>query len=69
MKRTLFYVTAIVSLILFAACSKDDSNDLVITSSKEIGLNSQETLRLNALILRQRMRLRTNLWQQFQRQG
>lgn len=43
MKRTLFYVTAIVSLILFAACSKDDSNDLVITSSKEVGLTSQET--------------------------
>ena len=43
MKRILFYVTAIVSLTLFAACSKDDGNDFNITSSKSVELTSQKT--------------------------
>jgi acylphosphatase len=42
MKRFLFYVTAIVSLTLFAACSKDDG-DLKITSSRNIELTSKNT--------------------------
>ena len=43
MKRVLFYVTAIVSLTLFAACSKDDGDGFNITSSKSIELTSQKT--------------------------
>jgi hypothetical protein len=42
MKRILFYVTAIVSLTLFAACSKDD-NDFKITSPTSIELTSKKT--------------------------
>ena len=36
MKRILFYVTAIVSLTLFAACSKDDGDGFNITSLASI---------------------------------
>jgi|UPI000468D422 hypothetical protein len=43
MKRKLFYVTAIVSLTLFAACSKDDGDGFNITSSKSVELTSQKT--------------------------
>jgi len=43
MKRILFYVTAIVSLTLFAACSKDDGNGFNITSSKSVELTSKKT--------------------------
>lgn len=43
MKRILFYVTAIVSLTLFAACSKDDGDGFNITSSKSVQLTSQKT--------------------------
>ncbi|WP_334167661.1 Ig-like domain-containing protein [Phocaeicola paurosaccharolyticus] len=43
MKRKLFYVTAIVSLTLFAACSKDDGDDLKITSSRNVELISKKT--------------------------
>ena len=43
MKRILFYVTAIVSLTLFAACSKDDGDGFNITSSKSVELTSQKT--------------------------
>ncbi|MCH4183464.1 MAG: Ig-like domain-containing protein [Prevotella sp.] len=43
MKRFLFYVTAMVSLTLFAACSKDDDGDLKITSSKNVELTSKST--------------------------
>ena len=38
MKRIPFYVTAIVLLTLFAACSKDDGDDLKITSSRNVEL-------------------------------
>jgi len=43
MKRILFYATAIVSLTLFAACSKDDGDGFNITSSKSVELTSQKT--------------------------
>lgn len=43
MKRILFYVTAIVSLTLFAACSKDDGDSFNITSSKSVELTSKKT--------------------------
>ena len=43
MKRFLFYVTVIVSLTLFAACSKDDGDDLKITSSRNVELTSKNT--------------------------
>ena len=43
MQRILFYVTAIVSLTLFAACSKDDGDGFNITSSKSVQLTSQKT--------------------------
>src|SRR5574344_2199121 len=43
LKRILFYVTAIVSLTLFAACSKDDGDGFNITSSKSVELTSQKT--------------------------
>ncbi|MDD4760575.1 MAG: Ig-like domain-containing protein [Bacteroidaceae bacterium] len=43
MKRILFYVTAIVSLTLFAACSKDDGDGFNITSSKSVELTSKKT--------------------------
>ena len=43
MKRFLFYVTVIVSLALFAACSKDDGGDLKISSSKNVELTSSNT--------------------------
>ena len=43
MKRIPFYVTAIVLLTLFAACSKDDGDDLKITSSRNVELISKKT--------------------------
>ena len=43
MKRFLFYVTAIVALTLFAACSKNDGDDLKITSSRNVELTSKNT--------------------------
>ena len=46
MKRFLFYVTAIVSLTLFAACSKEDGDGFNITSSKSVELTSQKTAQI-----------------------
>ena len=43
MKRFQIYVTAIVLFTLFAACSKDDGDDLKITSSRNVELISKKT--------------------------
>ena len=47
MKRIQFYVTAIVLLTVFAACAKDDGDDLKITSSRNVELISKKTLQVD----------------------